>query len=95
MKRYVVTGAPGAGKTAIIRQLELDGFSIVEETATDIIALSQARGIPEPWTRPEFIDAIVNGSKPPVTAEEGYLLSRLLDGIYESAKTGKQLDFRK
>jgi myo-inositol 2-dehydrogenase/D-chiro-inositol 1-dehydrogenase len=42
-----------------------------------------------------FIDAIVNGSKPPVTAEDGYLLSRLLDGIYESAKTGKPLDFRK
>jgi len=29
-----------------------------------------------------------------VTAEDGYLLSKLLDGIYESAKTGKQLDFR-
>jgi myo-inositol 2-dehydrogenase / D-chiro-inositol 1-dehydrogenase len=42
-----------------------------------------------------FIDAIVNGSKPLVTAEDGYLLSRLLDGIYESAKTGKPLDFRK
>ena len=42
-----------------------------------------------------FIDAIVNGSKPPVTAEDGYLLSKLLDGIYESAKTGKLLDFRK
>jgi myo-inositol 2-dehydrogenase / D-chiro-inositol 1-dehydrogenase len=42
-----------------------------------------------------FIDAIVNGSKSPVTPEEGYLLSRLLNGIYESAKTGKQLDFRK
>jgi len=42
-----------------------------------------------------FIDAIVNGSKTPVTAEEGHLLSRLLDGIYESAKTGKQLDFRR
>ena len=41
-----------------------------------------------------FVDAIVNGSKPPVTAEDGYLLSKLLDGIYESAKTGKHLDFR-
>ena len=41
-----------------------------------------------------FVDAIVNASKPPVTAEDGYLLSKLLDGIYESAKTGKQLDFR-
>jgi predicted ATPase len=60
MKRYVVTGAPGAGKTAIIRQLEIDGFSVVEEAATDVIALWQAEGIAEPWTRPEFIDAIVS-----------------------------------
>ena len=59
MKRYIVTGAPGAGKTAIIRQLEIDGFSVVEEAATDIIALWHAKGISEPWTRPEFIDAIV------------------------------------
>lgn len=60
MKRHIVTGAPGAGKTAIIRQLELDGFSVVEEAATDIIALWQAKGIAEPWTRPEFIDNIVS-----------------------------------
>ena len=59
MKRYVVTGAPGAGKTAIIRQLEIDGFSVVEEAATDVIALWQAKGIAEPWTRPEFIGAVV------------------------------------
>jgi predicted ATPase len=39
MKRYILTGAPGAGKTAIIRQLELDRFSVVEEAATDVIAL--------------------------------------------------------
>ena len=44
MKRFVITGAPGAGKTAIIRQLELDGFSVVEEAATDVIAASHARG---------------------------------------------------
>ena len=37
MKRYIVTGAPGAGKTAIIRHLEIDGFSVVEEAATDVI----------------------------------------------------------
>ena len=59
MMRYVVTGAPGAGKTAIIRQLEMDGFSVVEEAATDLIALWQAKGIAEPWTRPEFIESIV------------------------------------
>lgn len=60
MKRYVVTGAPGAGKTAIIRQLEIAGFSVVEEAATDVVALWQANGIAEPWTRPEFIDAVVS-----------------------------------
>jgi predicted ATPase len=63
MKRFVLTGAPGAGKTAIIRQLELDGFSVVEEAATDIIALSHARGIAEPWTQPSFIDSIVDLQK--------------------------------
>ena len=59
MKRFILTGAPGAGKTAIIRQLELDGFSVVEEAATDIIALEQARVVAEPWKHPSFIDSIV------------------------------------
>ena len=60
MKRFVLTGAPGSGKTAIIRQLELDGFSVVEEAATDIIALQQARSIAEPWTHPSFIDSVTD-----------------------------------
>ena len=60
MRRFIITGAPGAGKTAIIRQLELDGFSVVEEAATDIIAAAQARGTAEPWTDPSFIDVIAN-----------------------------------
>jgi len=60
MKRFVLTGAPGAGKTVIIRQLELEGFGVVEEAATDIIALEQAQGIDEPWTHPRFIDSIAD-----------------------------------
>ena len=58
MKRFIITGAPGAGKTAIIRQLELDGFSVVEEAATDVIAAAHAHGAVEPWRDPSFIDAI-------------------------------------
>ena len=58
MKRFVLTGTPGSGKTAIIRQLEIDGFSVVEEAATDLIALAQAQGITEPWTHPSFIDSV-------------------------------------
>ena len=58
MRRFIVTGAPGSGKTAIIRQLELDGFSVVEEAATDVIATLHAQGAMEPWRHPWFIDAI-------------------------------------
>ena len=58
MRRFVITGAPGAGKTAILRHLELDGFGVVEEAATDIIAVAHARGTSEPWRDPAFIDAV-------------------------------------
>lgn len=60
MRRFIITGAPGAGKTAIIRQLELDGYGVVEEAATDVIATAQARGINEPWSEPSFIDAVAD-----------------------------------
>ena len=60
MRRFIITGAPGAGKTAIIRQLELDGFSVVEEAATDVIAAAHAQGTDEPWRHRWFIDAIVD-----------------------------------
>jgi predicted ATPase len=59
MRRFILTGTPGSGKTAIIRQLEQDGFSVVEEAATDVIALKQAQGVAEPWRHPSFIDSIV------------------------------------
>ncbi|HEY7389527.1 MAG TPA: AAA family ATPase [Bryobacteraceae bacterium] len=60
MRRFIITGAPGAGKTAIIRQLELDGFSVVEEAATDVNVILQAQGTAQPWTHPSFIDVIAN-----------------------------------
>ena len=63
MKRFILTGTPGSGKTALIRQLELDGFGVVEEAATAVIAAEQARGTPQPWTQPSFIDAIAQLQK--------------------------------
>ena len=59
MKNFILTGAPGSGKTAILRQFELGGFGVVKEAATDIIALEQAQGVAEPWKQPSLIDAIV------------------------------------
>jgi predicted ATPase len=58
MQRYILTGAPGAGKTSIIRLLEAQGHSVVDEAATAVIALEQAQGDPEPWTQAAFIDKI-------------------------------------
>jgi predicted ATPase len=63
MRRFIITGAPGAGKTAIIRQLELDGFSVVEEAATDVVAAAQAQGTAQPCAHASFIDAIANLQK--------------------------------
>jgi predicted ATPase len=63
MRRYIISGAPGAGKTAIIRQLELDGFSVIEEAATDIIAAAHAQGVDEPWRHSSFLDAIARMQK--------------------------------
>ncbi|RYG94091.1 MAG: ATPase [Alphaproteobacteria bacterium] len=58
MKRFILTGAPGAGKTVLIRELERLGYPIVEEAATDVIALEQARGNPRPHEHADFIEKI-------------------------------------
>jgi predicted ATPase len=60
VSRYVLTGTPGSGKTAILRLLERAGYRVVEEAATDVIALGHALGRPEPWQGPDFADAIVS-----------------------------------
>ena len=57
MKRYIITGTPSGGKTAILLELEARGYAVVPETATDVIARRQARG--EPWDGPGFLDDIV------------------------------------
>jgi predicted ATPase len=60
MRRYVLTGTPGAGKTSILRCLAELGHGVVDEAATTVIARAQARGEDEPWTRASFIDDIVD-----------------------------------
>jgi predicted ATPase len=63
MKRYILTGTPGCGKTSILRALEFAGYLVVEEAATDIIALRNAQGITEPHTYSSFVDDITNLQK--------------------------------
>jgi len=60
MTNYILTGTPGAGKTALLRLLERRGFAVVEEAATDVIAVAEACGQDEHWTQPTFIDDILD-----------------------------------
>ena len=56
---YVLTGAPGAGKTALLEELRCRGFAVVPEAATDVIGALQQTGIPEPWTLADFVDQVL------------------------------------
>lgn len=59
LRRYVVTGAPGSGKTCLRRELRARGHAVVEEAATDVSAEQQALGIDEPWARDDLVDLTV------------------------------------
>jgi hypothetical protein len=43
----------------LLRTFEVHRYPVVEEAATDVIALKQTRGRERPWTDPAFIDKIV------------------------------------
>lgn len=60
MPAYILTGTPGAGKTAVLRLLEISGYVVVEEAATDVIALGRALGREEPWRDRAFIDEVIS-----------------------------------
>ncbi|QUQ65238.1 AAA family ATPase [Kutzneria sp. CA-103260] len=59
MPAHILTGTPGAGKTAVLRLLEAHGHVVVEEAATDVIALDIALGHGDPRLDSTFIDDIV------------------------------------
>ena len=59
MKRYVLTGAPGCGKTTILTAIAARGWAIIPEAATDVIAAAHAAGETHPERAARFIDDIV------------------------------------
>ncbi|MDI1463498.1 AAA family ATPase [Catellatospora sp. KI3] len=58
MRRYIITGAPGAGKTTVLGALRERGYAVIDEAATEVNVRLQALGRDEPWRDPGFIDAI-------------------------------------
>lgn len=42
-----------------------------------------------------FIDAVIDGTEPPVPVEDAFRSAELVEAIYESAKNGKEIDLRK
>jgi len=57
-KRYILTGAPGSGKTSVINKLSTRGFSTVPEAATTVIVQAQHEGVVAPWKNADFINTI-------------------------------------
>jgi predicted ATPase len=58
LRRFILTGAPGAGKTTVARLLAEAGHTVIGETATEVIEAAQATGDDLPWRRPEFCEEI-------------------------------------
>lgn len=58
IRRFILTGAPGAGKTSILQALRARGHAVVEEAAHPMIAEMTAEGLAEPWMDPSFTDRI-------------------------------------
>jgi predicted ATPase len=58
LRRFILTGAPGAGKTTVARRLADAGGTVVEAAATDLITAAQAAGVDEPWTDPAFTEDV-------------------------------------
>jgi predicted ATPase len=58
MRRYIITGAPGAGKTTVLAALRDRGYAVVEEAATDVIAREHSLGRDHPEHDTDFTDAI-------------------------------------
>src|SRR2546423_554617 len=60
VRRFVLTGTPGSGKTSILHSLASRGFATIAEAATDVIAGEHAAGNADPWLLPKFIEQVAS-----------------------------------
>ena len=61
VQKIALTGAPGSGKSSILREMELTYEErIIPEAAEDIIRYLQTKGNPRPWELLDFQDRILD-----------------------------------
>jgi predicted ATPase len=82
---FIITGAPGSGKTAIVLGLEMRGEAVVHEAAISFIDYHKARGIEEPVLLPDSQEQITRlqlarEAQAP-TSRRFFLDRSVLDGI--------------
>lgn len=86
VKKYILTGGPGTGKSSLVLALEARGEYVIREAAEDCIKLKQAMGVQEPWAEPGFQDGILalqlqRESRIPKSAGRVFLDRGLYDGL--------------
>src|SRR3989338_8639425 len=98
IRKYILTGAPGSGKSSILLEIERKGEYIVREAAEDIIKLNQARGVERPWELTDFQDQILDlqiqrENQIPKNIERAFIDRGILGGL-AYAKLGTEINRR-
>ena len=87
MDRLLNKAPKTGGRVRFLVSLLLSSPAVAFVHAPLLVAQTVA-GIAIPFATGQFIDALVAGKKPCVLPEQAYCVTRILEGIYESAKTG-------
>jgi predicted ATPase len=94
MKKIVLTGGPGSGKSSIILGLEERGEIVIREAAEDFIRLRQSQGLVEPWLEPGFQEGILKlqlqrEAKIPRETKRVFLDRGIADGLAYASPESK------
>jgi predicted ATPase len=63
LRRFILTGTPGSGKSSVIMALEKLGHTVIHEAATYVIRQEQVKGEMRPWESHDFIEKIIHMQK--------------------------------